>query len=582
MSARLVRELRARGIDPTALGLADAFWLASYVLSDPPPAPPPAAESPRPAPDRPPPRPGPAEPDEEERDPGPEPADSAAALYPVGEEPAGAAPATVQRLPSVRALAGQRALARAFQLLRRGTGQANGVALDDLLDETETVERSVASRELVPVLRPHATRWLDLVLVVDTAPSMAWWRPTADAVTGMLIRSGAFRTARTVRVDTDRPSAVPLATAVGARARATVVLVLTDGVGRAWHDGRALAELEFLARTATVAVVPALPQRLWAGTGLATERLRVLAAEAGAPNSRWTVRGRRGPRTPIPVLALEPRFVRPWARLVAGPSAWTGIAALRAPDPVAAPEPVEPAEVVRRFRERATPTAFRLACHLSAAAPLTLPVMRLVQRAFVPGSAPAHLAEVLLGGLCRRRGAEGRPPAYDFAPGVREELQSFLTRGEALALLELVGTHLTGHGGGPFSLAALVGRGDGAAGEDLRPLALVAASLLHRMGGPARDLARRATAGHPILLRHGANGRVWAEWVGHVLSAAGIPVHDPWAGEAETAGELVILTADGPKLAEAKIQPGYWYVCVGEVLASADAASGGWWTGISW
>jgi len=59
------------------------------------------------------------------------------------------------------------------------------------------------------------------------------------------------------------------------------------------------------------------------------------------------------------------------------------------------------AEVVRRFRAGVSPTAFKLACYLSAAW-LNLPVMRLVQRVMLPESDTSHLAEVFLSGLLRR------------------------------------------------------------------------------------------------------------------------------------------------------------------------------------
>ena len=116
----------------------------------------------------------------------------------------------------------------------------------------------------------------------------------------------------------------------------------------------------------------------------------------------------------------------------------------------------DPALIVRNFRASVSPAAYRLAGYLSAA-PLTLPVMRLVQESMMPDTGPAELAEFFLSGLLRRLVGGGPAADVDSAPyvlaaGVREVLQSTLTRGEALAVLDQAGSYLARgrHGGRPF------------------------------------------------------------------------------------------------------------------------------------
>ena len=84
--------------------------------------------------------------------------------------------------------------------------------------------------------------------------------------------------------------------------------------------------------------------------------------------------------------------------------------------------------------------------------PLTVPVMRLVQRAMLPSTSMAELAEFFVGGLLERlpetlprEGAEPAEAAYRFSPGVREALGRALRyseQGEINAQLRSVGRYL--------------------------------------------------------------------------------------------------------------------------------------------
>ncbi|MEU9039562.1 hypothetical protein AB0D45_32295, partial [Streptomyces sp. NPDC048352] len=154
----------------------------------------------------------------------------------------------------------------------------------------------------------------------------------------------------------------------------------------------------------------------------------------------------------VPVLPPNATALGAWARLVAGLGtgpvpAEVGRVLARHP---AAPVPLPPTgrpphELVRRFRSSAAPGAVQLAVYLSAA-PLTLPVMRLVQRTMLPDSEPSDLAEVLLGGLLRRSG-ETPGQWYEFVPGVQEVLLGPLGRDEAALVLKHCSEYVRAHFG---------------------------------------------------------------------------------------------------------------------------------------
>ncbi|XVQ10696.1 FxSxx-COOH system tetratricopeptide repeat protein [Spirillospora sp. CA-255316] len=433
--------------------------------------------------------------------------DDAAAAYPV-------------RSPTLPALPHTLKLARALRPLRLETP----APLPGRLNEERTARRLAESGIWDPQLDPAVERRFDLVLVVDVAASMTVWRHTADELRLLLERLGAFRDVRIRYLDTDgitEPEGPP-----GAEGR-RVVLVVSDCIGAAWQDGRAAALLERWGRAGAVAVVQPLPQRLWRRCAAATEQVFLRAPAPGAANIRLAVRTRDRaggaavpPGVAVPVLELDRRWLAPWAamiagsgREIAGEALFTGRpVAERPPPPPDADAGEEPGalERVLRFRASASPEAFELAGYL-AAAPLRLPVMRLVQRAMLPGSTPAHLAEVFLGGLMRV--ADGEPAghsgvAYEFHDGVRDVLLGGLRRDEALLVLREVWGTVRDRLGSSLDFPALlaaVREGADVLPPD-QPFAQVAARVLARLGGSYGAVARRLTAAAAAQQAHGLSG----------------------------------------------------------------------------
>jgi hypothetical protein len=385
------------------------------------------------------------------------------------------------------------------------------------------------------VLRPAPRRWLDLTLVVDAAPTMVVWRRTVAELRALTEQLGAFRTVRVLHLHAPPDPAAPVLLfpeghggrvgaglpprgpgADGGRAPASLdtgaggqaVLVVTDTVGAAWHDGRLEPVLRGWAAGAPLAVVTVLPQRMWSGAGVRAVPAVLRAPFPGAANAALDARvgSRVGagarvaldapvPDVPVPVLELSERWLAQWADVVAGASGWRNAALLvpeAAPVRPRMPRPApgatrtagaaratpaaqtsgspgggspgggpaaDPAAVVRRFRAAASPTAFRLACCLSAAW-LNLPVMRLVQRVVLPESDTSHLAEVYLGGLLTASAASaGTDPeqvAYDFLPGVRAELNQYLTRHDLVDILERTSAFVSERFGQPLDFPALL------------------------------------------------------------------------------------------------------------------------------
>lgn len=478
--------------------------------------------------------------------------------------------AHVVRVAQPQALSGALDLARALRPLRQSVPSPG----PELLDEDATAQATGEAAYLLPVWRPASERRFSVDLLVDTGATMAVWHRLAGELCTVLERHGAFAEVRCWSLATgrDTPELAPFRRRMPAAPKPPVrragrwsapledptgralLLVLTDGVGPAWY-GRELPE--FLARTAgerPAAALQVLPRRLWHRTALRTVPVELRVPDPARPvadvRTDAAVPGLPRDAAPagvrwLPVMEVDGAWLAPWAGLVAGRvPGWSPMLAAPvggAPRPVRsepAPTPTPPPSAVRvaRFRSGCSPDAFRLACHL-AAAPLSLPVMRIVQQATVPGSGQSDLAELFLSGLIERRsdehGGDGhrgdelrrdqprrdeRPPdpdevVYDFAPGVRDALLAELTRTESLHVLDDVLSRVSGRVaatfGGTLDFRALAALARGTAAEDVNgagegggrplperslPFAEVAAAVLGGAGGQHRALARQLAA----------------------------------------------------------------------------------------
>ncbi|MFD9793523.1 SAV_2336 N-terminal domain-related protein [Streptomyces sp. NPDC059070] len=354
------------------------------------------------------------------------------------------------RVPEEKALGdGELRLSRALRLLKQPHVDAYSWEFDDTATASAMAESGLPD----VVMRPARRRWLDLTLLIDDGLSMLLWRRLATELRSVFERLGAFRDVRVHGLDTRTTAAPSLrarpfdsglpplspASAADPSGR-TLVLVISDGVGACWRDGRMHTTLQRWARQGPTAVLHALPAHMWDGSGIRCEQWSVTTRRRGAANRSWEVTdpllppglGVAFPGVPVPVLEPDPSAVSAWARLVASPGASAELPLLA---PAGTPGPRGRAgtrgpdvpDAVLRFRDAASPGAYRLAAHLAAISPLTVPVMRLVQASVPWRSDTAHLAEVFLGGLMRQADpAEDRLPAqhrrFGFLDGVQEIL----------------------------------------------------------------------------------------------------------------------------------------------------------------
>ncbi|MFD9406671.1 SAV_2336 N-terminal domain-related protein [Streptomyces sp. NPDC059989] len=468
--------LRAAGLDPSAEELADALWLAGRIRRPGPAEP--GTREPAPEPEAEVPISPPGEPVRPEAD-----AEDPVRLYVPGARRAGEAESELPgeppaeravpvRVPGAAALPRILEIQRALRALQRH--RPPGPPTRMVLDEEATAEASArALGPVIPVLRPESRREATVRLVMDASPSMAVWQDMFEELRSVCERLGAFRDVQVHYLHrlADGTAALGRSPVPGPGLRSgdqlrdptgrALTMVVSDCAGPLWREGTAQRLLHRWAECTPCVVVQPLPQRLWGRSWLPTERGTLSRAEGGIGGSgvklkfrsdRPPLPGRPTGGLTVPVLPPSATALGAWARLVAGlgtgpvPAEVGRVLAAHPAAPLPPPRAVRPPrELVARFRSSAAPRAVQLAVYLSAA-PLTLPVMRLVQRTMLPDSEPSDLAEVLLGGLLRRS-TEVPGQWYEFVPGVQDVLLGPLGRDEAALVLKHCSEYVLAHFG---------------------------------------------------------------------------------------------------------------------------------------
>ncbi|WEV25185.1 BTAD domain-containing putative transcriptional regulator [Streptomyces sp. 71268] len=227
------------------------------------------------------------------------------------------------RVPGGRMLPEAQRLARALRPLTRYHDHPQRTVTD--IEATVRLTAETGLFDLVTTAVPE--RALTAVLWVDRSPSMRVWHPIAAEVRAVLRRSGAFRSVRQQRFDPARAGARGRRAPSMADGPGAVVLILTDGVHPAWRDPRTLRALLAQHRWGPVAVLHALPRRLWRGSGLDAQPRLLTATAPLSPAHRLGVAdpltGERDPsaehHVALPVLRLAPAALAPWVALQTRP-----------------------------------------------------------------------------------------------------------------------------------------------------------------------------------------------------------------------------------------------------------------------
>jgi formylglycine-generating enzyme required for sulfatase activity/predicted Rossmann-fold nucleotide-binding protein len=523
-AGRLLAALQTAGVIENPTELADALWLAQWMLADAPQAPEPKPGTPEELPPSLTPTPiefaskTPNTPDTPAPVAAPTPGRLSVHLPRLGQGSAAGAGRGIVA-PSARALPDGRTILRALRPLM----QKVAVRGRWEVDEEKTVRRVVEERIWLPVVRPMRERWLRLSLLVDGGVSMGVWRATIRELYRLLQGCGTFLQVRlwSLELAHDPPRLHSGLTIKPGQAGHDVrelhdpsgrslLLLLSDAVGPEWYSARTSALLADWARRMPVALVQMLPENLWPRTALAVRNeVYVHPTGEAVPSARLRVEREsdwlseeQPSGVPLPLLVLEPAAVSAWARMVAGRNDARLPGVLLDPGTEGersvelAIRDMQADERIQRFKQTASRSAWKLAGLLAAAPVLSLPILRLVRQEMLPEARQVHEAEVLLGGLLALRGERASDPdeeQYEFHVGVRERLLDSVPLGQTLSVLERVADYVEKHLGMGFGFRALLRDPAASTGTfvpDDTSFAQIAAGVLERLGGHYARIVR--------------------------------------------------------------------------------------------
>ncbi|NEO01218.1 MAG: formylglycine-generating enzyme family protein, partial [Moorea sp. SIO3I7] len=384
------------------------------------------------------------------------------------------------KVPAAVALRNSLALGRALRPLMRKVPSAT----ETILDEEATVYQIAESKIWLPVLKPASERWLELALVVEKTSSTAIWKQTITELQHLVKHHGAFRDVRTWALtiteteDINQPK-VDLfpQTSTGCYdstphppqvlidpKKQRLILLVSDCISVAWRRQLIHPVLELWGRNGLLTILQLLPERLWERTALGSETpVQLHSLSPGVVNSQFIVKpwdeddigllSEVGNSVNVPVVTLEPYPLLAWSQVIAGHGNVTtvGFNCDVSQDPQAertgvdakpSQPQLEAEALVSRFRATASAMARRLA-GLMAAAPVSLPVVQLIQQTLLPKSAQIHVAEVFMSGLLQSItpvDQDSNPDyiEYEFKPGVRELLVDSVPISKTVSVLDKV------------------------------------------------------------------------------------------------------------------------------------------------
>jgi len=448
------------------------------------------------------------------------------------------------QIPAAPALRARRDLAKALRPIMRRVPSRTATRFDDDATTEQIAEQGIWTA----VMAPAPERWFELAIVVEQSPSTPLWQDTLAELKLLTERQGAFRRVSTWQIqmqghvpvlhpnwhqgDRFKPTCNHR-TLIDPAGRRLIWLV-SDCTSALWQQPQIYQWLRDWGKQCPVALVQLFPGRLWWRTALGDGvPVRLSAYTPGVPNAQLQVsevlpfsalaqalgtqpshvmqafhKFQQETLATVPVVSLEAYPLNQWAKVVAGggdiytPGYCFNEATLQAYRERKQATPpsrqLSPKEQVQQFQKTASDTAFKLA-GLMAAAPVSPPIIQLIQQTLLPESQQVHVAEVYMSGLLRAvTPADAKLPPhkiqYDFLNDeIRECLTDYMPIAKTEAVLDAVSAYISERLGlqtrtyEALLLLGLEGRPQDQ--KVVLPFARIAKRALQRLGGDYAQLA---------------------------------------------------------------------------------------------
>ena len=325
-----------------------------------------------------------------------------------------------------------------------------------------------------------------------------------------------------------------------------LILLLSDCRSALWHQGTIHKWLAFWSQNAPLSVVQLMPPRLWSQTALGKGFPIWLNSHApGLTSGQLNVLGDEHlwlsedddddlddeletedhqdsdteendvdsiPSLQMPIVTLEPEALKQWARVVAGVqetktqgiyfdgallTQLIGQETLSSERGRRNESGRSPQDQVKRFQTTVSLTAQKLA-GLMAAAPVSPPLVHLLQQTLLPESRQVHVAEVFTSGLLRPIAsatyANDTLVQYEFlSDEIRELLIDEAPISQTISVLDVVSQYIAQRIGKDVkSFEALLANKEALTGidqQEVLPFAHIASRVLRRLGGEYASIA---------------------------------------------------------------------------------------------
>ncbi|MDJ0903454.1 MAG: SAV_2336 N-terminal domain-related protein [Xenococcus sp. MO_188.B8] len=317
-----------------------------------------------------------------------------------------------------------------------------------------------------------------------------------------------------------------------------LILLVSDCISTAWRNKFIHPVLTLWGNKGLLTTLQLLPEQLWERTALSSETpVQLSSLKPGVPNSQLIAKNwdeddiedcifekNNGENSTLiesismPIIILEPQPLLTWSRVIAGfgnittagfkfslhinsnskplPELENGTSPTSEKNTFQTPPQLSADALVNRFRATASPTARRLA-GLMAAAPVSLPVVQLIQKTLLPNSRQIHAAEVFMSGLLKSTTPQNTQAdyiEYEFIPGVRELLVDSVPKSKTISVIDEVSEYIAQRlclSVREFEAQLLLPlSGDNNLATKIRPFAKIKAQVLRRLGGKYADMAQ--------------------------------------------------------------------------------------------
>ncbi|MCZ8224735.1 MAG: formylglycine-generating enzyme family protein [Microcystis sp. LE19-84.1B] len=302
-----------------------------------------------------------------------------------------------------------------------------------------SIGKKDGSLALIPVYQAQKVRSLEVVLLIEEWASMVFWKEMAGEIRDWLEQIGAFRDVKLYRIgwDEDRQN---LAIRTYSNDTCSIhpkdlihprgerlILFYSDCTSPDWYQGRYNQALQDWGKHQIVTLLSPFPEAMWERTALSrgwfvslvnqtprkpsqnwrfTSIPLLLQIEKEEENQHILRETIQKTYFPLPTISLTPSSLKAWALVLSGDSNATcaGVLLEKSPQNREIPATISPEmsgkQALELFASTASPLAWELLKKL-AAAPVNLPIIRLIQSKLLSASNPLNIAEVILSGFLK-------------------------------------------------------------------------------------------------------------------------------------------------------------------------------------